>query len=218
MYGPGPGPASRTPQQPSPGALVALRVLFVAITVCTCGFGGWAATLRIAVVRRRPLDWALFGITFLIPLVVVLILGTGDSVEPTDSDTYLVAVLFTMAPLIVLYYLIVDIRHFSPTSRPLIAPGPYAPPAPRAATPPQPYGYGYPPGPAHTPAHLPSHTPAHTPPPVSPDQSHPRINQVRAELDELSDLLRKKPDQGQGRDQGQGPDGGSGWDAEQGSR
>jgi hypothetical protein len=212
MYGPGPGPASRTPQQPSTGALVALRVLFVAITVCTCGFGGWAATLRIAVVRRRTLDWVLFGFTLLVPMVVVLLIGSGDTNEPSDSDTYLVGVLFALAPLIVLYYLVVDIRHFSATSRPLIAPGPYASPVPPGATPPRPYGYGYPPGPANAPTHTPTHTPPPMAPPVTPDQSHPRIDQVRAELDELSDLLRKNPDQGHG------PDGGSGSDTGQGGR
>ncbi|MGX2995160.1 hypothetical protein JNUCC64_12825 [Streptomyces sp. JNUCC 64] len=102
-------------------------------------------------------------------------------------------------------------------------PGPYGtvPSYPGQAAPPPPYPQGTPvpgppayPDPRQTPPphQTPVPSPHHTPPP----QPRPaaRIDQVRAELDELSDYLRRQdqsPDQGQA--QGYGPGQGQGYNS-----
>ncbi|MFG3354141.1 hypothetical protein [Streptomyces sp. NPDC048001] len=103
-----------------------------------------------------------------------------------------------------------------PGPRPPSQPGPYAGPD-RAAPPYRPpsgpapgTGYGYPPAPAAPPA------PPAAPPgpgvpgaPAAPGAGTPRIDQVRAELDELSDLLRG-PDHGDRPGEGSTPGNGGG--------
>ncbi|GGW42414.1 hypothetical protein [Streptomyces xantholiticus] len=116
------------------------------------------------------------------------------------------------------HYLVADIRHYQepqtaaawppplPTGSPYgpaaATGGPYGMPRQQSA------GYGYPPaqppaqvGPAQpqvqAPSGRPPAPPIPTPAPSSPPASAPaigRIDQVRAELDELSDLLRKEED------------------------
>lgn len=78
------------------------------------------------------------------------------------------------------------------------------------------------PGPAHTPVPAPQANPSApypTPVPIAPAQSgppsHGRIDQVRAELDELSDYLRRQSDEAphpptHPTGEGRGPDGGGG--------
>ncbi|MFI9203402.1 hypothetical protein [Streptomyces sp. NPDC053048] len=79
-------------------------------------------------------------------------------------------------------------RHQAPP-QPAPAPQPYQTPTAPAPAP-------APAQPAYRPRHArPQHTPPPSPParPPAPAPSRPRIDEVRAELDELSDLLRREP-------------------------
>ncbi|WP_411129445.1 hypothetical protein [Streptomyces sp. x-19] len=214
----GPVPAPRPHRPPARGTVLALRVLFVAATVLSLGFLGWAAMLRAAIVQRRPLGWWLFAGQ------LALFIGTSVlivSFPETDWRTNLgVALLLLQIAGVVAYYLVVDLRvarlqpagPVPPTYPAGAFPHPYAPPgggafpphAPRYAQETQPYAAA-PPGPAPAPVN-PYATTATGLPPQQPLPAHPapapqgpahrpqpqRIDQVRAELDELSDYLRKE--------------------------
>ncbi|OKJ99741.1 hypothetical protein AMK26_27480 [Streptomyces sp. CB03234] len=190
----GHGHAPPQPGRPADSTLVALRTLFVALTVLSCGFLAWAPLLRLAVITRRILDWVLFGVVVLLTIGVFVFLGEtvpeDEKQEMSDGAAltfggWMIGTILTVT----VYYLIVEIRHFG------------------RLAPPQPVGYGYPPvtppipsaftQPMHTPMPQrpaqpspPQPQPA-TPPPAKPPSQ--RIDQVRAELDELSDLLRNDP-------------------------
>ncbi|MER7990062.1 hypothetical protein ABTY53_31415 [Streptomyces noursei] len=228
MHGPVPAPAPHRP--PARGTVLALRVLFVAATVLSLGFLGWAAMLRAAIVQRRPLGWWLFAGD------LALFLGTCVlivSFPETDWRTNLgVALLLLQIAAVVAYYLVVDLRaarlqpagpvppaypagpfphpyaapptHRSPDHHPAPPPGGAFPPhAPRYAQETQPYAAA-PPGPASAPVNPyattatglpPQQPPAHPAPAPQAPAHRPqpqRIDQVRAELDELSDYLRKE--------------------------
>ncbi|MFF7446201.1 MULTISPECIES: hypothetical protein [unclassified Streptomyces] len=191
-------------QPPSPALLVFLRVLFVVISVFTIGLLSWAMLLRLALVTRRGLDWVLFVASFVAIVTGLVLLGTesGDEVHTVGGWTGLFLLLGTLVAAIA-YYLSADIRHFHQLRY-----GDYPPqPAPAPA-------YGYPQAQQQSPytaATLPQ-TPApvpHSPlpqppaprdatphapvPPARPQRPAPaRIDQVRAELDELSDYLRRQ--------------------------
>ncbi|MFJ9118239.1 hypothetical protein ACIRJO_22105 [Streptomyces sp. NPDC102394] len=210
----GPGYAPPPPKRPSTGALVVLRVIFVAVPILSIGFLAWVATLRAAIVTRRAAEWWVFAAS-------VVALGTSFAFLSTDhTDDFStpngnigMSILLLNAVACAGYFLYADIRHFSRlggtyAGRPPMTPG-YGYPHPSSpftaatvpSTPQAPYA---PPPMPHTPApHAPaSHTPAsHTPvpqppatAPAPPQRPAPaRIDQVRAELDELSDYLRKHP-------------------------
>ncbi|MFI5663199.1 hypothetical protein [Streptomyces sp. NPDC051684] len=194
MYGPGAGP----PRRESDGAAITLRVLFPALSVLTCGLLSCAPLFRIAALRRRPLDWTLAVASLPVSITLFGIIGSLPE-EDTRTDVAL-ALLLLLALGSAVYFLVYDIRRLSPAP----PPGPYAPTAPSG-----PSAYGHPqprqPWPAtppqtHTmPTQHPMNTaapaPAPTPPPAPPQNQAPpphRIDQVRAELDELSDYLRKR--------------------------
>ncbi|RST01331.1 hypothetical protein E2C00_09365 [Streptomyces sp. WAC05374] len=203
----GHGYAPPPSQRPADGTLIALRVLFSAMTFLSCGFLGWAPMLRLAVVTRRTLDWFLFCAVLLlnIGLLVFLVAVTpeGENAEISDGDAAIMVV-WMLAVIIgvIAYYLTAEINHFNRL----------------AAAPPPGYGtthtgYGYPPAaqlsarqtyptqpqppavtaPAGPPPQQQQPQPPQPPqqPPVKPTSQ--RIDQVRAELDELSDLLRNEP-------------------------
>lgn len=202
MYGPSPAPAPR-PGGSSAGA-IAVRVLLTVLVVVSLGFLAWVAMLRIAIMRRTGRDWALFWAQLVLNIACVVPL------EQRFADTWMntagMIVLLVQMVAVVCYYLIVDTRHHH-------APAPALPaPAPVPG-----YGYGYPPAhpgaattapsPHASPAPHPYAQPqpqqslpqqanpyAQTPPPAPAAPPSPRIDQVRAELDELSDLLRKEED------------------------
>jgi hypothetical protein len=96
-------------------------------------------------------------------------------------------------------------------------PAPHSPPhlarqGPYATTSPMPDGpgpVGGIPGPAHPPAPAPYATPAPMAPAQSGQGAHGRIDQVRAELDELSDYLRRQPDEPPHSQEGRAPEGGT---------
>ncbi|MFE9043300.1 hypothetical protein ACFYOG_20675 [Streptomyces sp. NPDC007818] len=207
MYGQMPAaPAPRPGGGPSAGT-VAVRVLVAAAVVLSLGFLAWVAMLRLAIMRRTVLDWVLFWTQ------VAATIGCFVLLQEDDQNSWQVnvgaALILVMAAAVTWHYLAADIRHH----RAAPAPGPYPPP--HATAPGHPHAYGYPPvnpatavtvpgpnpyapqGPAPAPNPYASTPPAPagqapvntpTPPPS------PRIDQVRAELDELSDLLRKDGD------------------------
>ncbi|MEV6163070.1 hypothetical protein AB0L71_14285 [Streptomyces sp. NPDC052052] len=195
MHAPGHPP---TPPRRVPGRAwtVSMRVLFCALSVCSFGLLLWLPLLRLAIVRRRAADWWLTGAAFVLVCVLFLVIGRDGSDEPTGIDDILIPVLLLVMVAAPTYYLVADIRHHEQLRKQNL-PGAYAsPPAPES-------GYGYaPPAPMHgpgtapTPAPAPVSAPVPAPaaPPVPPAPPHrsPRIDQVRAELDELSDYLRKE--------------------------
>ncbi|WP_338897844.1 hypothetical protein WBG99_21480 [Streptomyces sp. TG1A-60] len=194
----GHGYAPQQPPGPEQGAPVTLRVIFVVVSLMSCGLLAWACLLRLASVTRRPRDWVLFALAVVHIVVTLYIIGTdpGEKGEFTTwrGDVGMGLLLGGLAAIIA-YYLYADIRHFAP-ARP-------APPAPYTQTTvySQASGYGYPPAQAprpYTPAPPApplQPPPAQQPPPqAGPEPQRPgpaRIDQVRAELDELSDYLRK---------------------------
>lgn len=193
MYGPG-----TAPPQPRPagrGAVIALRVLFTVLPVLSLGFLAWGSLLRLAVVRRRPLDWALM--VFGIVAVVVGFTLVGLANDDTDTWQSNVGTLTVLACMFgtAAYFLVMDIKGPAPRPAAYATPVGYMPPNPYAT------GYGPVPGPVHSaiprPAPMQTPMPSRTPMPPQqpappPRQPAPRINQVRAELDELSDYLRKE--------------------------
>ncbi|MYT29370.1 MULTISPECIES: hypothetical protein [unclassified Streptomyces] len=205
MHGPVPAPPVHRP--PARGTVLALRLVFVAATVLSLGFLSWAAMLRAAIVQRRPLGWWLFAAD------LVLFVGTCVLIVSFPEDDWRtnvgVALLLLQIAAVVAYYLVVDLRaeraHTAGPVPPAYPAGafyhPYAPPPVHHPHTPlhnqetQPYAVpgagplGAPPMAAppvnQQPPQPPPYAPEHRPPPQ-------RIDQVRAELDELSDYLRKE--------------------------
>jgi hypothetical protein len=180
--------------------VIVLRVLFAVLPLLSVGFLTWGTMIRLAVVTRRALDWIMCGVS-----AAVMITGFAlmpDDIETTQADLAMGLVLLNALGFTV-YFLVADIRHDKVRLAPSAAPAaftPYGTTAPQHRT-----GYGYPSRPQPVTPVPPQPQPhAGTPPqqsavppqPAVPPQSPvpgPRIDQVRAELDELSDLLRKDP-------------------------
>ncbi|MFD3378595.1 MULTISPECIES: hypothetical protein [unclassified Streptomyces] len=192
----GHGQAQPVKPPPSTGLLVFLRVFFVVISVCSFGLLGWTMMLRLALVTRKSLDWGLFVATLAAEILGLVLLGTEPGEEIHTAGGWLgLALLFGSLVIVISYYLAADIRHFHQLN---YATAGYAqhqqPPAPVYGYPQQQSPYTAATGP-HTP--VPPSTPipqpgTPTPPPQRPAPA--RIDQVRAELDELSDYLRKHED------------------------
>ncbi|MEV5953597.1 hypothetical protein AB0M11_07440 [Streptomyces sp. NPDC051987] len=202
----GQGHAQPVQRPPHEAVLVLLRVVFVAMGVCSLGLLTWVMMLRLAAVTRRSADWGLLVAVGASDVLSLVLLGNepGDDVHTPGGYLGIILLFGTLLGTIV-YYLVADVRHFQRqraayTSQ---ATRTYAYPPPGS-----PYTTGtLPPAAPHTP---PPHTPlSHTPPPhtVPPMPGPPlaqpatpgppgrpapaRIEQVRAELDELSDYLRR---------------------------
>ncbi|MGW2180153.1 hypothetical protein ACWCXX_18995 [Streptomyces sp. NPDC001732] len=249
MYAPGhpPTPPRRVPSR---AWIVSMRVLFTVLPVGSLGLLLWSPLLRLAIVRRRALDWWLTGAGFVFVCVLLPILGREGSDEPTTADGILIVLLLLVTAAAIAYYFVGDVRHHdrltkqhptggyaapgyayattvpAGTPGPALAPPPAQSPPPLAAQqqPPTPsYGPMRPTGQdpriqqtpvAQQPLPVQQTPPNQQTPPTrqtSPDRpdrsaaapsqpqphSHPhpqpqRIDQVRAELDELSDYLRKE--------------------------
>ncbi|MEU2315279.1 hypothetical protein [Streptomyces albidoflavus] len=225
-------PAAPKPQGPSREARVWLRVLFTALAVMSCGFFAFGALIRLACLTRRPKDWVLTGISAACTFLAIGMMPEGDDSTTILDDLAVGLILLNMVA-VVTYYLWADIRHDRKvygTGHPGV-PGPHlAGPYPphgvtRPATAPlQHHPYPQPPHQPHPQQHYtpptaptrvgdawarpqtgPAPTPAGprpapgTPPPGGPA----RIDQVRAELDELSAYLRDSGgQQGDGRGNG----------------
>ncbi|MFY4718950.1 hypothetical protein [Streptomyces sp. LaBMicrA B280] len=207
MQGHGHGQPAKRP--PHLAVLVLLRVLFVAVGFLSIGFLAWAMLLRLVAVTRRPLDWGLFVAALFIDIAAIVLVGNDPSEDAsgTGGTLGMSLVLLTLVA-VTTYYLVAEIRHYGRRAREFEArsapaygyPGPAAPSyaAPVIpAMPAAPVLSGLP-----TPPPTAPHTPVPGPPPIAPPPHRPapaRIDQVRAELDELSDYLRKHDGQHDGR-------------------
>jgi hypothetical protein len=208
MNGPGFGTALPPPRPRGEGAAVALRVLCVVVGFASFTLLNWALLLRLALVHRRAVDWVVFAVVgFALPITFFSLAGSTDSediVGPVDATGVIgIVVLWFSVPI---YFLGMD-SHYRRLAQqaaalpafyaaPAPAPYPYAPPQ---APPPygaEPYDYN-PYRSAPTPPITPSPMSSSPTPPPQPLPPPPRLNQVRAELDELSDLLREQ--EGDGR-------------------
>ncbi|MFF3557713.1 hypothetical protein ACFYXL_30400 [Streptomyces tsukubensis] len=185
-----------------------LRIFFVLLAVASWGTLAWLTMLRIALLLRRGVDWLLFVVCCLVTMGLFVTVGfwgsDPDSTEGNTVDLLTGLGLLTVALTVAVYYLVVDARFQAERQRgpsaqpyqggPAAGPGygfgppPQGPAAPGYGYPPQRPGYGYPPVNPASPVN-----PAHpvNPVPPAPAGPAPRIDQVRAELDELSDYLRK---------------------------
>ncbi|WP_329038052.1 hypothetical protein OHT61_13165 [Streptomyces sp. NBC_00178] len=219
MHGYGYPPPQLPKRRPASATLTALRVLFVALTLMSCGFLSWASLLRLATVTRKGLDWTLMAVVVALNAgMFAYIVSTPDSEEELTDAQALVFLGWLLCTVIgtITYYLYAEIRHYGPQPAIPGGPSPYAahgvPHAP-AVPPARPApGYGYPPSPAGSvrppappqgtapvpPAPSgPQQRPSAVPPPLADPPrlaTPPRLDQVRAELDELSDYLRKEGD------------------------
>ncbi|MGC9542702.1 hypothetical protein [Streptomyces sp. UG1] len=195
-------------QPPPTGWLVFLRVVFVVISVLSFGLLMWAMMLRLAIVTRRALDWCLFAASIVVEFLGLYLMGSepGEEIHTAGGWIGLALVLGGIVASIA-YYLSAEIRHFHQ----LRFPGYSAQPPVQA------YGYPQPRSPytattvpqspvrqapaPHTP--IPQTPVPRTPAPPPPQRPAPaRIDQVRAELDELSDYLRQHDGRQDGNHEG----------------
>ena len=197
-------------QPPPTGVLVFLRVLFVVLSVCSFGLLMWTMMLRLAIVTRKALDWCLFAASIVVEFLGLYLMGSepGDEIHTPGGWTGLALVLGGLVASIA-YYLSAEIRHFHQLS--FAGYTPQRPPAPA-------YGYPQPQSPytattvpqsSQTPqppipqAPVPQPPMSRTPVPPPPQRPAPaRIDQVRAELDELSDYLRQHDTRQDGNHEG----------------
>ncbi|MFH9243210.1 hypothetical protein ACH4KO_33395 [Streptomyces anulatus] len=199
MHGYGPTPQQQTTSRPSPATLTTVRVILVTVTVLSCGLLGWVAMLRLAIVTRRPRDWVLLGVVMVLNAALfAFILATPDDPDDMSDASVLLMLLWIVALLagVITYYLYVEIRHYS-SLRSLGSSLPYTAPAHPAPLPYQQH-------PAQQHQQLQNQQPQPNPytvqtPPLTPTPAPQRLDQVRAELDELSDYLRKENREGEGR-------------------
>ncbi|MEV6672924.1 hypothetical protein [Streptomyces sp. NPDC051162] len=132
------GPGHTPPRRPSGATVITIRVVVVVLTVCTVGILCWVPVLRLAIVRRRARDWALFW-TVLVASVVLLSM-MRKSLSGTGWDDAGLAGLLLLAAATLTLYIRTDTRIQREADG---GPEPVAAPAAPAV----PYGYGYPPQP-----------------------------------------------------------------------
>ncbi|WP_328871890.1 hypothetical protein OHT76_18235 [Streptomyces sp. NBC_00287] len=205
MYGHGAAPPTR-----SEATVISLRVLFAAAGLLSCGILACVPLFRVAILRGRWPDWLLAWVSLPVGIACFAVVGSVPE-EDVKSDIALAAVLL-LGAFSSVYFLVMDIRFHSRLRRQY---GGYA--QAQATTmhaPNGPAGYGYPQPPSPyttTPVQQPlaQQPPAPIPHPSTPRPPMPhdavppspvpappqrpapaRIDQVRAELDELSDYLR----------------------------
>ncbi|MDN0200877.1 hypothetical protein [Streptomyces sp. S.PNR 29] len=215
MYGHGAAPPSR-----SAATVITLRVLFAAAGFLTCGVLACVPLFRVAILRGRTLDWAAAWVS--LPLTIACFAVVGSLPESDRRTDIALALVLLIGAASTAYFLTVDIRFHheleqtaghAPARAPAVhSPYGYPQPAsPYAATPaPQPPAH-------HTPIPQAPTPPAPVPQPPSPHDAVPpgpvpppppqrpapaRIDQVRAELDELSDYLRRQEGQHGGNHEG----------------
>ncbi|MFJ3941260.1 hypothetical protein [Streptomyces parvus] len=189
MHGYGPMPQQPTTSRPSPATLTTVRVILVALTVLSCGLLGWAPMLRLAIVTRRPRDWFLLVVVIALNIgLFAFIMATPDDPDEMSDAAALFMMLWILGLLagVITYYLYAEIRHYNT----LGAPAPYG--APAHPAPPLPYQQQHPAQHHQPQQHQPPnpYTAPATPP--TPKPAPQRLDQVRAELDELSDYLRQE--------------------------
>lgn len=194
MHGIGPGFVPPPPRRPSKGVPVVERVAFTVLSFFSIGFLTWASLLRAAFVTRRRAGWLAMcgavGCAFLGVVFVAVDPGT-DEIEGWQGN---LGMMFLMVNAIAgtAYYLYSDIRYRAAAT-----------PLPRQAHGPQHGGY---PAPTYAPPGFTAPPQPYRPAPAPPaprgwdgagPSPHPgRIDQVRAELDELSAYLRAEEQAG----------------------
>ncbi|MFE1485189.1 hypothetical protein [Streptomyces griseus] len=189
MHGYGLTPQQPTTPRPSQATLTAVRVILVLVTVLSCGLLGWAAMLRLAIVTRRPRDWILLVVVALLNGgLFVFIMATPDDPDDMSDAAAVVLFLWLVGVLagVITYYLYAEIRHYNSLGSTPTLPSPYA-----ATAPVHPAPLPYQQQPLVQPRPQPNPYTVPTPPPT-PTPAPQRLDQVRAELDELSDYLRKE--------------------------
>ncbi|MGW0829459.1 hypothetical protein [Streptomyces prunicolor] len=204
MYGHGAVPPAR-----SDNNVVTLRVLFAAIGTLCCGMLACVPLFRVAFLRGRKSDWVLAWGSLPVSIGCFAVVG---SLPENDSRTDVaMAAVILLGLFSSVYFLVADIRFHEQQRQQFAGYPPQGPTVPSAygypqtvtpfsATPvPQPQPQPQPPlhqtqlpQPPYTPPQ--SQTPVPPPPPQRPAPA--RIDQVRAELDELSDYLRKHDEGG----------------------
>ncbi|MGW0969023.1 hypothetical protein [Streptomyces sp. NPDC002516] len=206
MYGHDGAPPTR-----SAGTVIALRVLIAAAAILSCGLLACVPLFRVALQRGRWFDWTAAWLSLPVTIGALMVVGTVP--ESDSRGDVALAVALTVGAGSVAYYLVGDIRFHAverrftgyaspyaqtvrePYGHPQPAPPYPGPPAPQPPVPGTPVPQPPVPGP-----YVPG-TPVPQPPP--PQRPAPaRIDQVRAELDELSDYLRKHGGQGHGGHEG----------------
>ncbi|MFK4103524.1 hypothetical protein ACI2L1_26275 [Streptomyces sp. NPDC019531] len=190
MYGHGAVPPAR-----SAGTVITLRVLFTAAGFFSCGLFACAPLFRIAILRGRGIDWVLAWASLPLSIACLSVVGAlPESDRRTDVAMGIVLLLGLFSSV---YFLVTDIRihqqqrfvGYPPPQGPTVHAGygyPQPAPPPYTTLGPQPQPQPQPPTPQ---ASRPAVAPPPPPPPQRPAPA--RIDQVRAELDELSDYLRK---------------------------
>ncbi|MFD0367907.1 hypothetical protein [Streptomyces sp. NPDC127114] len=199
MYGQGYPAPPASPQQRVPASVIVLRVLFAVLPLLSLGMLTWVTALRIGLLTRRVVDWVLLGVSVAVIIATFVLLPNDENDTSLRGDLVIGMVLLS-AIAFAAYYLVVDIQHDHTRPR-AYGPAPVPPPYnPYAATVPQHHqAYGYPQPQPHPQPRSAAAPPVAPPQPVRQPQPQPqpltppspRIHQVRAELDELSDLLRK---------------------------
>ncbi|MFE2207863.1 MULTISPECIES: hypothetical protein [Streptomyces] len=199
MHGYGPMPQQPTTSRPSPATLTTVRVILVALTVLSCGLLGWAPMLRLAIVTRRPRDWFLLVVVIALNIgLFAFIMATPDDPDQMSDAAALFMMLWILGLLagVITYYLYAEIRHYNTLGAPAPygTPGHPAPPLPyqqQHVAPHQQHQQPQPQQHQHQQHQQPNPYTAPTTPPT-PTPAPQRLDQVRAELDELSDYLRKE--------------------------
>ncbi|MEU3888109.1 hypothetical protein [Streptomyces sp. NPDC029041] len=199
MYGHGAAPPPR-----SAATVISLRVLFAAAGFLTCGVLACVPLFRVAVLRGRALDWVLAWVS--LPLSIACFAVIGSLPESDRRTDLALAMILLLGAGAAIYFLVVDIGHHGRRRAFAGYAPPQAPTVPTAAH--TPYGYPHP-APPYAPTSTPvpqppAPAPHDTPPAAGPMQPPPsprrpapaRIDQVRAELDELSDYLRRHEGEG----------------------
>ncbi|MEU3600234.1 hypothetical protein ABZ714_16180 [Streptomyces sp. NPDC006798] len=153
MHGPGFAPPREGP--PSSAGVVALRALFLALALLSCGLLAWVTMFRLAVLRKRALDWLLFAVTVVVTALLIFAIAVwgsdADAEEGNNVDAFVFLGLFGMAVAVAVHFLVADLRRMDQLRLEqqragsfFVPSGPSGPPA-GSATPPV-GGFGPPPG------------------------------------------------------------------------
>lgn len=173
---------------------LALRVIFTLIPPVSLGVLAWVPLLRLALLRRRRVDWALFALVFALSFTSTFILGLGNG-KAGPYSTAAALVLLVVAFGAAAYFPIAD-RGGRAGEAALQAAGRSTVPQFPGYPPAYPAAYGPPIAPpTAAPAHQAPHPvfpPLSPPPAPSPPQPPERIKQVRDELGEISEYLHNK--------------------------
>lgn len=84
MYGHGTAPPPPPPT--SSGTVIGLRVLFAVLPVVTLAVGAWGSMLRVALLRKRTLDWALTVIVGAVGVGGFVLAGSADDESSWQSN------------------------------------------------------------------------------------------------------------------------------------